>query len=558
MLRLIVFLSTQFMFIEVMASENIKPQNRGIASTAHPLATQAAADIYRQGGNSVDAAITVSFVLSVVEPTMSGLGGRAQAILRTATGEFIGYNGMTEIPQGFVKTENMPNSGYSTIATPGLIALLWDMHEEYGELPFEELLKPAIKYAEKGFYILPGEAERHKSAVSEINKSKGMADAFLKSDGSSFVSGELLRQPVLAHTLKQIADDGADAFYEGEIAKLMSQDIIDNGGFVTLQDLVDYQVLPGRYISIPYRGFNIHTLAAPAGGGLIAKTLMLLNTFDVANMDERRWAALVSQALAISIESMSDNYYEKDLDVLLDQTWASKERKRISIPRSSSRVRSLDISFSKKFDTNWVGEPGAHTSHFVTADCSGLAVSLTQTIGPVFGAKAATPNLGFAYAATMGGYLRTGPQIPGERPRTAIAPVFVTKKNKIVLALGAAGGIRIPSAIVQTISRFIDQGKTLSEAIAAPRIHPKQRIDENNRRVIDLLAFEAETSAPGWSQADVNYWHTQGFNVTEVDKHASFGRVHAITKQNNVLKGTADPDWEGSASDQMICGGVAN
>jgi gamma-glutamyltranspeptidase/glutathione hydrolase len=158
----------------------------------------------------------------------------------------------------------------------------------------------------------------------------------------------------------------------------------------------------------------------------------------------------------------------------------------------------------------------------------------------------------------MGGYLRSGPQIPGERPRTAIAPVFVTKKNKIVLALGAAGGIRIPSAIVQTISRFIDQGKTLSEAIAAPRIHPKQRIDENNRRVIDLLAFEAETSAPGWSQADVNYWRTQGFNVTEVDKHASFGRVHAITKQNNVLKGTADPDWEGSASDQMICGGVAN
>ena len=558
MLRLIVFLSTQFMFIHVMACENIKPQNRGIASTAHPLATQAAADIYRQGGNSVDAAITVSFVLSVVEPTMSGLGGRAQAILRTDTGEFIGYNGMTEIPQGFVKTENMPDSGYSTIATPGLVALLWDMHEKYGELPFEELLKPAIKYAEKGFHILPGEAERHKSAVSEVSKSKGMVDAFLKSDGSSFVSGELLKQPVLAHTLKQIADDGADAFYEGEIAKLMGQDIVDHGGFVTLQDLADYQVLPGRYISIPYRGFNIHTLAAPAGGGLIAKTLMLLNTFDVATMDERRWATIMSQALAISIESMSDNYYEKDLEVLLDQTWALKERKRISIPISSMDIDSSDERSFEDSDTDWVGEAGAHTSHFVTADCSGLAVSLTQTIGPVFGAKVATPKLGFAYAATMGGYLRTGPQIPGERPRTAIAPVIITRDNKIILALGAAGGIRIPSAIVQTISRFIDQGKTLSEAIAAPRIHPHQSIDENNHRVIDLLAFEAETSSPGWSQADVTYWRTHGFNVTEVDKHASFGRVHAITRQNNILKGTADPDWEGAASDQMICGGVAN
>ena len=109
----------------------------------------------------------------------------------------------------------------------------------------------------------------------------------------------------------------------------------------------------------------------------------------------------------------------------------------------------MDISFSKKFDTNWVGEPGAHTSHFVTADCSGLAVSLTQTIGPVFGAKAATPNLGFAYAATMGGYLRTGPQIPGERPRTAIAPVFVTKNNKIIQLL-----IKIPHKIYVLFSKI--------------------------------------------------------------------------------------------------------
>lgn len=526
---------------------------KGSVSSAHPLATSTAETIYKAGGNAVDAAVAVSFVLSVVEPTMSGLGGRAQSLVRTQKGDFIGYNGMTEIPKNFIKSSDMTASGYTTVATPGLVALLWDMHQEHGKLPFKDLVKPAIGYAEQGFELLPGEATRHRKVQDNIGSDKGMRIAFLNAKGAVTNAGEILRQPLLANTLREIASGGAESFYRGDIASAISEDMKTQGGFVNLNDLNDYQVLPGRYISFPYRDFTIHTLAAPAGGGLVAKTLMLLSHFDLGSLDDPRWATTVSQALAISIESMSSNYYEQNLDDLVNQGWAEKHVGRITLPQLIEESTDANAPMPEASDTDWIGYSGAHTSHFVTGDCSGITVSMTQTIGPIFGAQVATPNLGFVYAATMGGYLRTGPQNPGERPRTAIAPVIVTKEDSVVMALGAAGGIRIPSAIVQTISRFIDQEKTLTESIVAPRIHPLSKIDKDNNRVIDLFSFSAETSHRGWSSAALIYWEKSGFKVTKLNKNASFGRVHAIAGQNDKLVGVADPDWEGTANDAVNC-----
>jgi gamma-glutamyltranspeptidase/glutathione hydrolase len=542
-----------FLSENLVASQLVKDEVIGVVSSAHPLATQAAELIYGKGGNAVDAAVAASFVLSVVEPTMSGLGGRAQALVRSGSGKFFGYNGMTEIPRSFVKRENMPDSGYSTVATPGLVGLLWNMHDQHGVLPFKVLVDPAIKVAEEGFLVLPGEAARQKSSELKISTNKGMKTAFFQDGGSVTNAGKMLRQPVLAKTLQKISYGGVDTFYRGEIAQIMATDILSHGGFVSQEDLSSYKVLPGRYISFAYRDFLVHTLAAPAGGGLVIKALMLMNHFDLAGLDDPRWAVVISQALAISIESMSHNYYERDLDILVNSVWAEEHHKRIILPKVRYEPIASKSSLHSSSETDWIGYAGAHTSHFATADCSGMTVSMTQTLGPIFGAKVATPSLGFAYAATMGGYLRTGPQVPGERPRTAIAPVIVTRGDSVVMALGAAGGIRIPSAIVQTISRFVDQGKNLSEAVAAPRVHPLTSIDKNDNRVIDLQSFNAEISYPGWTSENLEYWRLNGFNVTETERNASFGRIHATLSSHSNLFGVADPDWEGTASTQNIC-----
>jgi gamma-glutamyltranspeptidase/glutathione hydrolase len=537
-------------------------QTRGAAATAHPLATQTADEVYRRGGNSVDAAIAVSLVLSVVEPTMSGLGGRAQALVRLPSGAMVGYNGMTEIPDGFTPSPNMPESGYTTVATPGLVAMLWKMHSVHGKLPFSELVQPAIEYAERGFVLLPGEAARHKSKQEKMRADPGMREHFLHGPSGdnvgvapeSTAAGDLLSQPVLAQTLSVIARGGADAFYRGDIARLISADMEKNGGFVSGQDLADYQVLPGRYIRLPYRDVVIHTLAAPAGGGLVVRALSILNLYDVSALSDASWALLVSQALGLSFDAMSSDYQERYLELLTDPQWAKEARKSIRLPQLNQLAQADQSNRPDHtaYVTDWIGTPDAHTSHFVTADCSGQTVSVTQTLGPVFGANVATPELGFVYAATMGGYLRTGIQTPGDRPRTSIAPVIITRNDKVIAALGAAGGIRIPSAIVQTISRYIDQGKSLRAALAAPRIHPESTINDSNQRVVNLDAFDAEMSA-GWTEQHLQAWDSAGFSVKPVTTRASFGRVHAVEFRGAKLSAAADPDWEGTASATTSC-----
>ena len=129
----------------------------------------------------------------------------------------------------------------------------------------------------------------------------------------------------------------------------------------------------------------------------------------------------------------------------------------------------------------------------------------------------------------------------------------MTKNDQVVLALGAAGGIKIPSAIVQVLSRYIDQGRSLDAALALPRVHPASTIDKHNNRQVNVQHFQAETTADGWMPADVASWRSAGFKVTAIDSKASFGRIHALQRKAGALIGSADPDWEGSALPERTC-----
>ena len=534
----------------------------GVASTAHPLASNTAEEIFALGGNAADAAIAVSLVLSVVEPTLSGLGGRAQALVRTQDGGYYGYNGMTEIPAVFKVDEQAAAYGYTTIATPGLVALLEAVHQAHGSLPIGKLVEPAHRFASNGTKLLPGEASRHASAAPVIRQDQGMAGIFFDSRGGTFSAGALLQQPALANTLSGLAESGLASFYRGYIAEKISRDVQANGGFVTRNDLSAYRILPGNYIAYRYRDHTVHTLAAPGGGGLVVRALSLLQSSDMGGLHEAEWAALVSQALGLAIQSMSDDYYEQDMGPVLDGTWARKHSASIYRPvefeSASSVKKTSDIAWlsdDQKLAFQDVSnrQDDGHTSHFSIHDCSGMTVSLTQTLGPIFGAKVATTELGIVYAATMGRYLRTGRNIPGERPRTSIAPVIVTSDSQVVMVLGAAGGIRIPSAIVQVISRVIDRGMSLETAIAAPRVHPMNTIDEQNVRHVHLRGMEVDRTAKGWSRRAIRKWRSAQFDVDEIREEGRFGRVYAVAARGSRLDGYADPDGEGAGSRSVTC-----
>jgi gamma-glutamyltranspeptidase/glutathione hydrolase len=531
---------------------------QGMAATAHPEATRAAREILDAGGNAADSAIAAAFVIAVVEPTMNGIGGRNQILLRNAAGEYSLYNGMTEVPASYTRPDEPPANGYGTIATPGVVAGLARLHAEHGSMPLARLLQPAIDLAANGFVLLPGEAARHADKLADMQANAGFRQALLKPDGSSYQAGEILRQPQLAATLQRLSDAGLMDFYTGTTAAAIASDMANNGGHVTAADLRDYRATDGRFVSTRYRDFEVHSIAAPAGGGLVIKTLNILENIDMSSLTDQQWGAVVNQALAIAIGTMGDDYEETDLEHVQSKAWAREQAATLVVPAASAipAVAAQDLQppadaqalASADWSGNSWGPESHHTTHFVTADCSGTLVSITQTIGPVFGSKVITPDLGFVYASTMGTYLAGSAQKPGSRPRTTIAPTVLTKNGEPVLVLGAAGGLRILSAIVQTISRYVDQGMPLQAAVAAPRVHPQSETDDAGQRHSQRLKFHAETSPDiGWTGADLAAWQSAGFDVRENPRTAAFGRIHAIERTANGWQGVADPDWEGTA-----------
>mgnify|MGYP003626510700 CR=1 FL=1 len=532
----------------------------GMVAAAQPLATQAGLEILEAGGNAADAALATAFVLAVVEPTMNGIGGRNLILIRNIDGSFQGYNGMTEIPKSFVAPEIPAKSGHGTIATPGVVAALIRLYKEHGTLPLPQIMAASIKYATNGFELLPGEAARHLMALNDIKNDPGFKGQMLKNDSITYSAGELLKQPDLANTLKRIAESEGEDFYKGEIAEKIASDMKKNGGFVGLEDLENYQVPDMRYVTTNYRGYQIHTMPAPSGGGLLIKTLNILEQFELENVNDTQWAAIMNQALAISINTMKSDYKESDLTLVQSKEWAKDQAAMITVPNIENPETAYNYISDKSTDlvadnTDWSGSTwGAdshHTTHFVTSDCKGMVVSITQTVGPLFGSKVITPGLGFVYASTMGSYLSEADQTPGSRPRTTIAPTIVTKDGKTVMVLGAAGGLRILSGIAQTISRHIDRKLDIKQAVSAPRIHPEATIDETTgNRIYTGKKFSAEfTPNNGWVASDSIAWKKAGFEINAIERYGAFARVHALTfnPETNIWTGIADPDWEGTA-----------
>ena len=530
----------------------------GMVTASQPLATNAGLQILEDGGNAADAALATAFVLAVVEPTMNGIGGRNLVLVGKTDGTFQGYNGMTEIPLSYVAPKTPVKSGHKTIATPGVVASLMRLYKEHGSLPLQQIMATSIKYATNGFEVLPGEAIRHRYAYKDMINDPGFRGQMLKNDSILYKAGELLKQPDLGATLQRIAETNGDDFYKGETAQKIVADMEANGGFVSLEDLKNYEAPDMRYITTNYRGYQIHTMPAPSGGGLLVKTLNILENFDLSKVNDAQWATIMNQALAIAVNTMQTDYKEGDLDLVQSKSWAKEQATSIVIPEMKTAAIKSYSNLSNNLladNTDWSGNTWGtnshHTTHFVTADCNGMVVSITQTVGPLFGSKVITPGLGFVYASTMGAYLSNSDQAAGSRPRTTIAPTIVTKDGEIVMVLGAAGGLRILSGIAQTISRHIDRNLEIKEAVSAPRIHPEMIVNSATKKLsFSKTKFSAEfTPNNGWSTSDSIVWADAGFNVKAIKRYGAFARVNVVTfdPKTKVWTGVADPDWEGTA-----------
>ena len=503
-------------------SFNNKLKNN-VISSGHPLASLAGKEMFEKGGNAADAAVAAAFTLSVVEPSMSGLGGRLQAIYRNKDGFIGGVDASTEVPSNYNKKIEHKNYGYKTIGIPGVVAGLIKLHKEQGSLPLETIMSPSIKFAEKGFKLLPGESLRHKLEIKKLLEFEGTKFHYLKNDLNNYNSGEVFIQKDLAILLKRISKNGHKGFYEGETAKLIVDDINKKGGYLSLEDLKNYKALDSKILTGKFNNYKVFSLFLPSYGALTIQILQLMDQFKDLN-DEENWSFLVGKAtkLSYSYRRLQENKdslvkilsYEKaknDALVLINNNFFKEEQNEIS-----------GIS----------GEKIGHTTHLTTADKFGNVVSLTQTIGPNMGSKVATKGLGFLYAVTSGSYL--GMYEPGKRVNSFISPTLIGNNEKIILALGGAGGNKIVTAISQVASRYFQQNKSLKDALFYPRVYPEN----------DTLLIEDHLELKNL-RLKIN---SKNLNIKFINEKARFGRIHAIAMDtiNNCWIGEADPDWEGT------------
>lgn len=507
----------------------------GMVSAAHPLATAAGVRMLEMGGNAADAAVAAGFAIAVVEPTMNSIGGRNQILVRTADGEVHGIDGTTQAPWDYDhETAPQASFGYAVIGIPGATAGLLKLHEEHGSLPLARVMAPAIEYAEQGFRLLPGDAARQAAGAEQALQFPGTAAAYYKGDGSPYRAGETLIQPDYAATLRKIMVGGTDVFYRGEIAQAMAADFRANGAVVDLDDLEQYVAEDSRIVRGSYRGYDLIGTDVPAAGVLAIQALHVMEQFDPGEMSEAEWFAVTAQALRVA---------QRELAVLGPDTAAVR-----ATSKAYAATLAADIAAPAQRPARpWSPVPeleergdlyGGHTTHLSTADADGMVVSLTQTLGPNMGSKVVTPGLGFLYASTLGGYLGTMTQ-PGMRARSNICPFIVMKDGQVVLVLGAAGGGMIPPAVVHAITRVIDFGMDLPQALAEPRVAGGFGGGLN-----------AETSPGiGWTDAEIATMEALGLEVNEQPRSGAFGRVHGIQfdPETGVFIGAADPDWEGAA-----------
>ncbi len=506
------------------AQKTATPFSNNAIATAHPLASQAGKKMYEQGGNAFDASVAAGFTLAVVEPSMSGIGGRLQAIYQNEDGAILGIDASTEVPANYIQSEKKHPYGYPTIGIPGVVAGLLKLHQDKGNLPLSKVMAPAIEYAENGFALLPGEASRQEMVKKELHEFEGSAFHFLKKDGNTYAAGEMFVQKDLAEVLKQIAQNGKAGFYEGIVAQKMVSDIQNNGGILTLEDLKNYCVLPSRVLKGKFQNNTVHSLFLPSYGAITIQILQILDHLPQA-VSENQWAYQLGKATEIAYSYRKKQKNEDSLSVILSYEKAKEWATQIENKNTWFEEAEEDIPIS------WTSVDG-HTTHLTSADQWGNVVSLTQTVGPNMGSKVATKELGFIYAVTLGGYL--GKYQPGDRANSHISPTFITRNNKMVLALGAAGGSRIITAITQVSDRLLRQNHALKEALFLPRVYPFQ----------DSLWVENHT---GIDTINADF-QSKDFPLKYIDETARFGRIHAIYNKNNTWEGAADPDWEGTTA----------
>jgi gamma-glutamyltranspeptidase/glutathione hydrolase len=525
-----------------------------MAATSQPLATQVALDIMKQGGNAIDAAIAANATLGLMEPTGNGIGGDLFAIVWIQADQKLhGLNASGRSPESLTierlqeelnkaGRQSIPPTGPLPVSVPGCVDGWFELHRRFGKLPMPQVLAPAIRYAREGFPV--SELIAYYWRRSEgLARFPGFAETFLPG-GKAPSKGDIFRNPMLAATLQQIADEGRDAFYQGSIAQRIDRFMKQHGGYLSLDDLKKHRSEWVEPVGLDYRGYRVWELPPNSQGLAALQILGMLERFPIAkagfgSTDHLHWFI---EAKKLAFEDRARYYADPEfskvpIEGLVDREYLN-ERSRLIGNRSALR-----------YDAGNPALKQGDTIYLTTADPDRNMVSLIQSNYRGFGSGMCPDQLGFClqdrgelFDPTPG---QANSYQPGKRPFHTIIPGFITKDGKPFLSFGVMGGATQPQGHAQIVLNMIDFGMNCQEAGDAPRVVHEGSSEPTGERMEDGGRVSLESGFAAQTIRDLMArGHSLGYDL------GNFGGYQAIQydAQRDIYLGASESRKDGQAA----------
>lgn len=530
---------------------------KGAVASAHPLASDAGLQVLLKGGNAFDAAVATQLALAVVYPGAGNLGGGGFLVAFTEKGQSISIDYREKAPGAasrnmYLDKEGDPRlelsqNGHLASGVPGTVAGLFTTLK-YCKLPITALIQPAIELAEKGFVITAAEANSLNSTKKGFLKYNTRPTAFVKDQ--PWKAGDTLVQKELAGTLKRIRDNGAAGFYEGETARLITEEMQRGGGIITLQDLRSYTAAERTPVVFDYKGHTIIGMPMPSSGGVL--TQQMLKMIENRSIEVMGFHSKESVQLMVEVERRA---YADRAEFMGDQDFVKVPVKRLTSDEYLQQ-RMNDFVAGKATPSTTI-QAGAiqpeseETTHLSVADQWGNAVVVTTTLNGGYGSMTVVGGAGFLMnnemddfsvkpgVANMYGALGKEANAiqPGKRMLSSMTPTLVVKNNKPYLVVGTPGGTTIPTSVFQTIVNMLEFGQSPLDAVNNPKFHHQWLPDQ----------VMVEKDFPAALKTDLE---KMGYKVTQ---RGQIGRTEVIRinwkgKKIESIEAVADKRGEDHAS----------
>ncbi|HEY6989472.1 MAG TPA: gamma-glutamyltransferase, partial [Bryobacteraceae bacterium] len=515
-----------------------------------PLAADVGRRVLLDGGNAVDAAVAIGLALAVTHPSAGNLGGGGFMLVRLANGKTTFLDFREAAPDKatrdmYLDAEGNPTKdsifGWRSSGTPGSVAGFDYAHKKFGSKPWAELVAPAIQLARNGFSVSQSLADSFQSSKKMLATDPESKRIFLR-DGAMYKAGETFRQPALADTLARIAKGGAKEFYEGETAKRLAATMATHAGLVTTRDLAAYKVMERTPLEGDYKQFHIITAPPPSAGGVgVLQMLGILDGTDFGSDGPNSVKAVHYEAEAMRrfyadrSEYLGDpQFYNVPVKSLLAADYLAWRRRTIdpNHPTPSEYI-GPGLQRTQAAHISWF--ESSETTHYNVVDAKGNAVAVTYTLNNSFGNGITAPGLGFLLNDEMDDFAAkpgvpnmfgvTGGDAnaiePGKRPLSSMTPTIITKDGKFFMAVGAPGGSRITTGVLQVIVDVLDFHMNPQDAVDLPRFHHQWKPDA----LYLQNGFRADTEAA---------LARMGYPIKPI---SGVARVEAIVMNNGVLEG---------------------